>query len=307
MMNNLGFLQSEIRCDFFVSEKRKKVWKVELDILAEFIRICHRYGLKYFLFAGSLLGAARHQGIIPWDDDVDVAMPRKDYEKFLRVAPDELPEQYVLLCPEKTVDLCVSFSKICNKNTSAMEDCWWQYNHKFEQGIFLDIFPFDNVPDSKLCIRLQNLEIKLLRVLLLLKNGYHLSADKYGKFIANTFDIVRKLVGWINVQKLLNRHHRVTTRYNHHDTKYISFIANGYDPKIFCPKAWAEDLMDAPFEYLTVKIPRNYDEYLTSHFGDWHKFVRGTSCHNGILFDPDRPYTEYLGRYEEFKDASREL
>ena len=303
----MEFLKPETRCDFLVSEKRKKVWKAELDILSEFIRICQKHDLKYFLFAGSLLGAARHQGVIPWDDDIDVAMPREDYEKFLRIAPDELSEEHILANHDNVDCFYSCFSKILNKNTTAMEDIYWKYNRSHVQGIFLDIFPFDHVPDSKFQRKLHHFMIQFARAFLLMKKEHHVDEVKYGKFVAAGFYTLKRLTRRISMEKCSAFHHKVITKYNNRKTQYISFVADGYMPNIFCRSEWAEEFIDAPFEYLTVKIPKSYDEYLTSHFGDWHKFVRGTSCHNGILFDPDRPYTEYLGRYEEFKDTSREL
>lgn len=307
MINEQDFLKPETRCDFYVSEKRKKVWKVELDILADFIGICQRHDLKYFLFAGSMLGAVRHQGIIPWDDDIDVAMPREDYEKLLQIAPEELQEQHVLVTPNNSERFCPSFSKIYNKNTTALEACYWEYQYTFPQGIFLDIFPFDNVPDSGMARKLQHLKIKFLRVLQLMKNDYHIDGNRYGQCTAIAFSVLGRLVSWINAEKLMKLHYKVTTKYNKGRTKVISPISNGYELRNHCLTEWAEELIDVPFEYLTVKILKQYDAYLTNQFGNWHEFVRGTSCHNGIFFDPDRPYTEYLGRFEEFKDASREL
>ncbi len=77
-----SFFEQEERCDFLVTEKRKKIWAVLLDLLIKFDFVCKKYSLTYFLADGTLLGAARHQGFIPWDDDIDVSMPREDYEKF---------------------------------------------------------------------------------------------------------------------------------------------------------------------------------------------------------------------------------
>lgn len=307
MINVQEFLKPEIRCDFPVSEKRKKVWKVELDILADFVSICQRHDLKYFLFAGSLLGAARHQGIIPWDDDIDVAMPRADYDKLLQIAPTELQEQHVLVTPENREEFYLLFSKICNKNTAAMEDCYWQHGYSYEQGIFLDIFPFDNLPESKFSAKLHHIRIRLSYILVMLRKGFPINEEKYGKLVKFGCNVVKGLLSCISMKRVLSMHHKVVTKYNKRDTKVLSFIAPGYTPAFNCLTEWANDLIDAPFEHLTVKIPRKYDEYLTNHFGDWHKFVRGTSLHSGILFDPDRSYTEYLGKFDELKDTPRDL
>ncbi len=84
------YLKEEVICDFLVDVNRKKMWAIMLDMLSEFISICKKHGLTYYMFYGSLLGAVRHKGFIPWDDDVDVAMPRKDYEKFLTLGHEFL-------------------------------------------------------------------------------------------------------------------------------------------------------------------------------------------------------------------------
>lgn len=307
MINEQEFLKPEVRCDFFVSEKRKKVWKVELDILADFIRICQRHNLKYFLLAGSMLGAARHQGIIPWDDDIDVAMPREDYEEFIRVAPAELQEQHVLANHDNTEHFYPCFTKIHNKNTAAMENIYWEYGYSHVQGIFLDIFPFDHLPDSKIGRKLHQLQIQLARALLLMKKDHHVNEQKYGKLVAVAFYAMKRLISRVSMEKISSIHHKVTTKYNKRTTKEVSYITDGYIPRIFYLSEWVDELIEVPFEYLTVKIPKSFDECLTKQFRNWHEFVKGGSCHEGIFFDPEHSYTEYLGRFEEFKDTSREL
>ena len=96
--NNYSYA-GEYREGFFVEEKMKRAWAAEMEVLKEIDRICNAHGIQYFADSGTLLGAVRHKGFIPWDDDIDIAMKREDYQKFLAVAPKELPERWRLCNP----------------------------------------------------------------------------------------------------------------------------------------------------------------------------------------------------------------
>lgn len=112
-----GFFEEEVLCDYRVSKEMKAIWGVEFDLLVEFDRICRKYELKYSLAFGALLGAIRHNGFIPWDDDLDVFMPRKDYELFINIAQSELDSPYFMQIPGKDHDYYYSFARIRNSNT----------------------------------------------------------------------------------------------------------------------------------------------------------------------------------------------
>lgn len=145
-METAEFYKEEIRCGWRVDEKTKRIWAVQLEMLDEVERICKKYGLKYFADSGTLIGAVRHQGYIPWDDDIDLAMLREDYETFLKVAPGELKEHLVLQTPYREKNYLRAHAQLRNSRTTgcSREDRKAGYNC----GIFIDIFPLDAMPEA---------------------------------------------------------------------------------------------------------------------------------------------------------------
>jgi len=130
-----------------MSEKLKAVQAAEYEILKEFDRICKKHNLEYFLDSGTALGAVRHQGFIPWDDDIDVGMARSAYERFLQVAPQELHSDYFLQTPKSDPQAPYYFTKLRTHNTEFVE---WNKRHlQMHHGIYIDIFPYDNLPEKK--------------------------------------------------------------------------------------------------------------------------------------------------------------
>ena len=142
-----GFYQEEERCGYTIPATMKRVWAVELDLLEKLQDVCARHGLRYFACGGTLLGAIRHKGFIPWDDDIDVVMFREDYEKLLEIAPLEFTEPYFFQTAFNDQKYSRGHAQLRNSNTTAIlhteKGCY-----TFNQGIFLDIFPLDAVPDD---------------------------------------------------------------------------------------------------------------------------------------------------------------
>lgn len=138
-------LNEEWICGHLVTERDKKVWNVELNILKEVKRICEKHNIKYFAEGGTLLGAARHGGFIPWDDDIDVAMLRDDYNKFIEIAQSELPE-HLFIQNSKTDIRPNLFTKIRDSRTT-----WIPKGNDLKlknYGIFIDIFPLDGCDNN---------------------------------------------------------------------------------------------------------------------------------------------------------------
>ena len=158
-MEKREFYREEVRCGFPVTEKMKRVWAVQLAMLDEVERICRKYGLRYFADSGTLIGAVRDKGYIPWDDDIDLAMLREDYERFVKVAPRELGEGLKLQTVYTEENYLRGHAQIRDGRTTGYneEDARAGYNC----GIFIDIFPLDGMPDGKLAARLWAFQVRL--------------------------------------------------------------------------------------------------------------------------------------------------
>ena len=128
--------------------KQQELWDIQINILNVIDQVCKENDLHYSLYAGTLLGAVRHQGFIPWDDDLDVCMPRNDYEKFLMLWKDEDHPGYILQNKRNTPSFTQSFSKIRKDNTTFLQYEWEK--GRYHTGIFVDIFPIDRCPASSL-------------------------------------------------------------------------------------------------------------------------------------------------------------
>ena len=284
-----SFLKEEVRCDFLVTEKRKKIWHVELELLKKFDEVCKKYNLTYFVEYGTLLGAVRHQGFIPWDDDIDVIMFRDDYTKFQAVAPYEFTDPYFYQTTYN--DLVVwAISKLRDSRTTAIE--FRDMDPAFNQGIFIDIYPFDDAPDGK------NFSDNILAV----QSNVWQTVAKSVRMRHYVTEGVQFHVGSDILMDLLNLPVRERFRQfeelnlSHFGTsERVNFITSEICHRSRSRRrACYSDIIYLPFEYLTVPVPAGYDEILTTNYGDYHKFYQGGSAHEGLFIDPDRPYRYYM-------------
>lgn len=280
-----SFFEEEVRCDFLVTKERKKIWAVELDLLLKFDAVCKKHGLTYFLMFGSLLGAVRHQGFVPWDDDVDVAMPRKDYQTLLELK-DEFPAPYFLQTPYTDEGYYYSFAKIRNGNTTAMSRKF-SYN-TFNQGIFLDIFPLDLIPDT-----FGEEEYQLIDKL----NKDNSSYMRRDNPFLDENDIKRvSSIGGVDPLKTWEQIQGVATSHGKsiQGNRLATAVSTIYplEKSAFGQRLFKEARF-LQFEGHEFPVPTGYEEVLKIIYGDYMTFPpvekRGI-WHDGTLFDPDQPY-----------------
>lgn len=252
----------------------EKLHRVQLEILSDFIGVCQKYNLTYFVVYGTAIGAVRHSGFIPWDDDIDVGMLREDYNKFFEVFQDELGEKYNLLTPEIDGRYACTVTHIQRKGTKFVSEA--SQDLKCEQCIFMDIFPFDYVAaDQKAAVR-QGRKANILGKLLFL-SGSAYPLIPFGGFKGEIaalgcklIHILLKLIR-ITPQKLYKRFVEVSTAYNNSDdrSEYVTSFEYAGCLKDRVKRNGLFPMKEVQFENLRVNIPANNHEFLSKVYGDY--------------------------------------
>lgn len=286
-----GFLQSEYRDGYLVDETMKKVWAVELELLEQFQRLCERHQLRYYAIGGTLLGAVRHKGFIPWDDDIDVGMPREDYDRFLRLCEKEIEYPYRLVTPMN--DACYrAHAQIrhCETTGYPMVDEKLACN----KGIFIDIFPLDGVADRTAAFRFQMLQMKLLNRVLV--NYYYFDTKHENPpWIKLMFHrAVCAVIRIFGAKRVYACYDRIAARYSGNNTKKLGEISLLFDDSRYhWPIEVFEETVFLPFEHLKIAAPKGWDRFLTHTFGNYMEIPENKkerALHADMVFDPEKPY-----------------
>ena len=286
------FFKEEVRCDYTISEKMKKVWAVELDLLYELDRVCRKHHLRYFADSGTLIGAVRHKGFIPWGDDIDIVMFRKDYNILRDIAAKEFKYPIFLQNAYSDNRNTRGFSKLRNSSTTTITMADTVKNYNF--GIFIDIFPLDNVPDNKIAFEIWRRRVKLIKKLS--DPGVYFTADHYKSPLKKACWFVSKtLVDLVGYKNVFKHFESVCSMYNRKRTKCVTYVAHSYGKKkhIWNRSCFAH-LHRVPFEFMEINIPDGYDSRLRTEYGDYMKPAKAPTTHQDIVIEPDIPYKEYL-------------
>lgn len=245
-----------------------------LDILKAFMRICEEHGLRYYCCAGTAIGAVRHHGIIPWDDDIDVIMPRPDYDRLLELAKTSDFGKYELITPYSDESYPYYFSKIANKHTTLIED----KRIPCVIGLYVDIFPLDATDDDEAkAMRLKDKYTKIINRLKAISThntfGEYLSLllDKHGwgRFAIKTLAFFYRSAVRCH---LIRQMDRLSHLYDYDTAKNVQVYTGSYGHREVFPKAWLGNGKSFSFEDTTVLLPENYDEYLRHFFNDYMQF-----------------------------------
>jgi lipopolysaccharide cholinephosphotransferase len=241
----------------------------QLDLLNELKRICDKNDIKYFLSGGTLLGAIRHNGFIPWDDDIDVGMLRKDYDKFIKCCSEELCNDYYIHNWDNDEYSVQPFSKLKIKGTQYTEEI--SKNSKVDDGIFIDIFPYDNVPNNNFLRKIQSMKIKKYRKSLLIKGNISIIGNSILKKI-EYFPIViyAKLHTRFSLKKKM---YKEMTRYNKKMSSKVTAHGGSYSYyKEIIDIEWINNRISHKFEKYEYSVPSKYDTILTNLYGNYMEY-----------------------------------
>ncbi len=238
----------------------------ELRIVNEINQICLRNNIKYSMIGGTLIGAVRHHGFIPWDDDIDLMMERSEYERFLSIAEKELSEEFYIADYEHTPSIGEPFTKIMMKNT-VMKECFTGSSNA-PAGIFVDIFPVDNAPESKIFKTIQRYKNYSLRKKILIKSDYRFGKTGVKKII---YDALGKFT-FESKSDLVRKYRNNQTKYNHRNTAEYVSLCGAYDyNRETLPKQWLSEYIFLEFEGQKLMAFKDYDKILRHYFGDYMK------------------------------------
>lgn len=281
----IGFLTAETRNGYPVSEQMKKVWSIEIDMLQELLRVCDKYNLTIWAEGGTLLGTIRHHGYIPWDDDIDMAMPREDYDKLQEIAPHEFSHPYFFQTIYTDPLYGHRHAQLRNSDTAAFGHN--QKTYTSNSGIFIDIFPLDYMPLRPRAFKrhyskLSSLKahMKMARILTLpLPRSLYLFCRRHVPFLSEA-SIFRRYESTLRSVKRKDAIAWVDITFNHNSQQrpLLSYTST----------LWLD------FEYIKMPVPQGYDYILTIMYGDYMTPVQAPTCHGALEYDTERSYTAVL-------------
>ena len=279
---SIKYFEAEEREGFFVSSMMKRYWAAQLKVLTEIDRVCKKHDIKWFADCGTLLGAVRHGGFIPWDDDLDICMLRRDWLRFFEVARDELPQKYCIMNLRLERDYEQVIGRIVNAHAINFGEEHMKEYFGCPYTVGIDIFPLDDISED------EDKEEKRRKLAKDVQRAYELAGS--GKLDTPECrrllsDIERQNHTTLHRRGNLLRELRVLTEklymmYPSEDAKYVALMPfwvsdhnHKYNRELF------KDTIMLPFEYTAIPVPARYNEVLQIEYGNYMSIHKGGGIH----------------------------
>lgn len=293
------YFKKKLQDGFVVGEVMKRVWAASVEVLQRVIDICEKHQLKYVVYWGTLLGAVRHKGFIPWDDDIDIALCGEDYVKFLTVARQELPEEYGVFNVYTEDGYTNAFTRITNGDTIDTREGRMAEYHNCPFSVGIDVFPLYYLPRDEQCAEQQKLLLTIIiQLYSMLQQREKMETDganaeaiqAYSIEIAKKVLALQELTGYQmergkNLKTQLCIVFDLVCRlYTEEESDYLTsfshYMKNGYR----LPKELFADSILMPFENIMVRVPKEYDKVLSRTYRNYMTPRRGIAGHQDVYF-----------------------
>ncbi len=243
-------------------QELRNLQMIELEMLYEVDRICRKRKIRYNIVAGTLLGAVRHGGFIPWDDDADVGLLRPEYERFKKACKKDLDtERFVFQDISSTEGYRWGYGKLRRKNTLFLRN--YQEDMKYHQGIFLDIFPLDSVPSGKIAEKIHTFQCFLIRKLMWAPVGVKAEKVFWKKAVYSLIQYYP--------EKQLKKLYQRFVRYSNQKYACSPWVKILTFPSEKRPRKWYEKSRIYYFEGKPLQGIYDYEDYLSFSYGNWRK------------------------------------
>lgn len=265
-MINVTFSKEDIDTRKFKDQYNKKI----INVFEKFVSICEIYNLKYILGYGSVLGAVRHNGIIPWDDDIDICMPRPDYECFLDICRTNRIDGYEAYIINETDYYYEPYAKFADSNTSLV----YNKNVPYVCGVMIDIFPIDGAASNEQEWKKDSDKYNKLHRVHQVLLSHHTVKSLWNMFINGAW---RHTVMYLLLEpfkgvlkgRIWKMMQNIEQKYKYEDSNWVAFYHRVYGYKDRIPKRWIEERINHIFEDTNAYIPHSYEDYLKHFYGDY--------------------------------------
>lgn len=277
-----SYFEDEIQCGFYVSAMMKSCWAAQIEVLLEVDRICKKHNIKYFAEWGTMLGTVRHGGYIPWDDDLDIAMKRIDYERFQKIVVDEMPAGYEILNYATDANYWDVMMRVINGNFVSFDPEFLDRYHNTPYACGIDIFPLDYVPRDKGEEAIQRELVEMVKTIA--------DTNGMGNLTEEQLEALLTLIENICAQKI-DREGNIKNQlykllcalyamYTEPEADQIALIPQYLDcgGSVY-PKECYADSIRMPFDLIDIPVPIGYDTILKLKYGDYMKNVRKGGGH----------------------------
>lgn len=296
---NDKFFEEEVRCGFTISSEMKRVWAAEMKILSYIIDVCKKYDIQYFADYGTLLGTIRHEGFIPWDDDIDISLKRADYMKLLSALKKENNPDYIVNSCYVNNDRRKVFTSVSNYTEVPLPDDIREKFYQCPYVVGIDIFVLDYVPRDEEMASMQRAMYTAVydlahRLDEITENG---QLEQYLCDVENMCNVSIVRDNTIRGQ-LWRLADNIAAMFNDEESDKLvcmSEYVSGF-PNLIYDKEWFADSLTKKFEVIDIAVPREFDKVLTQGYGNYMEMKRNTAAHEYPFFKGQKAFLEEMNK-----------